>query len=250
MKRYVYRLGEEELWELLAHEGVPLQVIGKGSCGVEFATYEPLKGLRPLRIEEVREDWEEWRSAFGPVEAGDIVILPPWKKVVFIKPGMAFGTGLHPTTRLCLSALQEFLKEGDSVLDVGTGSGILAIASKVLGAGRVVGIDISEEAVRECRENARLNGVDVECVLGRPEDVEGTFDLVVANLEIGVFRKDLYAILPLSKGKFIFSGLYGKGDLEEFTRLLLRRGLKPSRIFEDEGWFCVGVGDAGDKEGG
>ncbi len=250
MKRYVYRLEEKDLWELLAERGIPIHVIRKGPSGVEFATYEPLERLEPLRVEEVSKSWKEWRSSFGPVEAGDIVILPPWKRVVFIKPGMAFGTGLHPTTRLCLIALQEFLKEGDTVLDVGTGTGILAIASKILGAGRVVGIDISEEAVRECRENACLNGVDVECVLGRPDDLKEVFDLVVANLDMETFRTALDAILTLSRGRFIFSGLYGRKDLEEFTDMLLRRGFEPSRIFEEEGWFCVGVGDEGYKETG
>jgi ribosomal protein L11 methyltransferase len=244
LKRYLYELPEEELWTLMALKPVPLEVVGRREGRVRVASYEPLQGLEPLKVEEVVLQ-ENWRSFFGPLEVGGLVIVPPWKRVIFIKPGMAFGTGLHPTTRLCLKALQELLRPGDTVLDVGTGSGILAIASKVLGAGRVVALDVSPDAVRECIGNSSLNGVEVECLLGRARDVEGTFDLVVANLEISVFREEMEDIVSRSGGKLILSGLYGREDLEEVLAMIRQHGFEPSRIFEEENWFCVGVGDAG-----
>ena len=245
MKRFVYKLSEEKLGEILAEESVPLEVLERKSEAVVVASYEPLEGLKPIRVEEVSEDWRRWKEGFGPVEVEDFVIIPPWKTPILINPGMAFGTGLHPTTRLCIRMIKEYLKEGDSVLDVGTGSGILAIVAKRAGAGRVLAIDISEEAVRSCRENAELNGVQIECRPAGPSEVRDKFDLVVANLELPIFREELDNILPLFKRQAIFSGLYRREELEEFLKMLEQRGLKADRILEDQSWFCVGVGDAG-----
>ena len=243
MRRFLYRIPEEDLWELLLDKKTPVEVVAREGDLITFATYEPLEGIEPIREEEVTEDWKSWKESFGPVEVGDLVVLPPWKKVILIKPGMAFGTGLHPSTRLCLRALQDMVREGDSVLDVGTGSGILAVASKVLGARRVLAIDVSEEAVRECRENVRLNRVEVECRRGKPEEIDGTFDLVVANLDISVFQEELKHIVRVSKGRLILSGLYGKEDLRRIEDMLKDQGLLVCRIYEEENWFCVGVGD-------
>ena len=245
MKRFIYRLPELKLGEILAEEPAPLEVLEREGEEVIVATYTPLKDLKPIRVEEVSEDWQRWRESFGPVEVEEFVIMPPWKVPIFINPGMAFGTGLHPTTKLCIKLIREYLKEGESVLDVGTGSGILSIVAKKAGAGRVLGIDISEEAIRSCRENAKLNGVRIECRLASPSDLEESFDLIVANLELHVFRKELDNIIPLFKRRTIFSGLYRREELEEFLKMLEQRGVKADRILEDQDWFCVGVGDAG-----
>ena len=242
MRRFLYKLSEEELWNL----GIPVEIVRREGEEVVFATYEPLEGLKPVKEEEVLENWESWREGFGPIDVGKIVVLPPWKKVVFIKPGMAFGTGLHPSTKLCLRAIQEMLRKGDSVLDVGTGSGILAIASKLLGAGRVLAVDISEEAVRECGENARINGVSIECRKGRARDINERFDLVVANLEISVFKEEIGDLVKVSKGRLVLSGLYGEGDLEVLKGLLRKHKLRIRRIYEEENWFSVGVEDGRD----
>jgi ribosomal protein L11 methyltransferase len=157
-------------------------------------------GLDPLppEIRPVRnEDWADgWKQHFGAVRIGQrLVIKPTWEEfsarprdvVVNIDPGMAFGTGTHGTTRLCLEALAG-LFEGkyppEEVLDVGTGSGILAVAAAALGAKRVLACDIDAEACRISAENAALNGVDdrVE-VTGRPlEFLTEGFDLVLANI--------------------------------------------------------------------
>ncbi|MBC7263974.1 MAG: 50S ribosomal protein L11 methyltransferase [Chloroflexi bacterium] len=114
-------------------------------------------------------DWAEaWRQNFGLQRVGcSFVIKPPWEaytpapgeRIIELEPGMAFGTGLHPSTRLCLMALEDYLSPGDSALDLGTGSGILAIAAARLGANSVLALDIDPVAVNEARSNIERNGV-------------------------------------------------------------------------------------------
>jgi ribosomal protein L11 methyltransferase len=133
------------------------------------------------------EDWvSRTQAQFGPVEVGRLAIVPSWheppagRAVVRLDPGVAFGTGTHPTTRLCLAWLERELGAGSSVLDYGCGSGILSIAACVLGAGEVVGIDIDPQAVEAARANARRNAV-----AARYTGTQGTgqkFDIVIANI--------------------------------------------------------------------
>ncbi len=238
IKKYIYELPEEEFYELVYSENLPAEVVNKKEGKVVFALYQELKKLKPLEIQEVKNDWEKWKENFKPVEVDDFVILPPWKRAVYIKPGMAFGTGLHPTTRLCIKALKRYLKKGMSVLDVGTGSGILAIVSKLLGASKVLGIDISEDAIRECKENAKLNKVRVNCLKAEPKDINETFDLVIANLEIKIFKDVLKDIKRKFRKVGIFSGLYKEEDLREFEKL---SEMNFYEILEEENWYCVVV---------
>ncbi|AAC07828.1 ribosomal protein L11 methyltransferase [Aquifex aeolicus VF5] len=239
IKRFVYSLPEEEFYELVYSQNLSVEVLERKEIEVIFASYKEIEGLTPEKVEEVKEDWENWKEKFKPIEVEDFVIIPSWKKPVIVKPGLAFGTGLHPTTQLCIKALKKYLKEGMTVLDVGTGSGILAIVSALLGAKRVVGIDIDEKAVNECRENAELNKVKVECFRAEPKDVNESFDLVVANLEIHIFERVLKDILPKFKKIGIFSGLYKEKDLKRFEELL--GGLKVKEVFEKENWYAVVV---------
>ena len=129
-----------------------------------------LFGLQPVTIEKSSVDpgdWNnKWKEYFKPFAVGNILIKPLWEEVppeysemtlVNIDPGMAFGTGLHETTRLCLMALQKYLKKGDEVLDLGTGSGILGIAALKLGASHVTAVDIDEQAVKTAEENFEIN---------------------------------------------------------------------------------------------
>jgi ribosomal protein L11 methyltransferase len=145
-------------------------------------------------VESAVEDWSEsWKWSVRAVAVGRLWIGPPWlahsapqdKTAVVIEPRMAFGTGDHPTTRLCLEALDAHLaaRPGDSVLDVGTGTGVLAIAARKLHAGRVAAIDVDPIAVEQARENAALNGAPrVELFDGGLDTARGKFDLVLANL--------------------------------------------------------------------
>ncbi|MEE9614018.1 MAG: 50S ribosomal protein L11 methyltransferase [Thermodesulfobacteriota bacterium] len=148
------------------------------------------------------EDWlVKWRRNLRPLRAGRVLVKPSWsgarrrrgEVVLEIDPGMAFGTGHHATTRLCLKALSAYLGPGGSgrvgggnVLDVGTGSGILAIAAKKLGAKSAIGIDIDPEALKVARKNARLNNVKVSFSSKAVSEVRGRYRVVVANILAGV----------------------------------------------------------------
>jgi ribosomal protein L11 methyltransferase len=143
------------------------------------------------------QDWADaWKEHFHVERVGRrLVIRPSWRPfvpepgdvVIDLDPGMAFGTGQHPTTRACLELLEEHIRPGDAVLDVGTGSGILAVAAVKLGAARCLALDVDPQAVRVARDNAARNGV-----AERVQVVEGTlptalasrhaFDLAVANI--------------------------------------------------------------------
>ncbi|MBQ3417079.1 MAG: 50S ribosomal protein L11 methyltransferase [Ruminococcus sp.] len=141
------------------------------------------------------DDWlNNWRKFFQPMKVGEkLLINPSWyedtdpegRAVLNIDPGLAFGTGKHETTRLCLELLEKYLKDGDRVLDVGCGSGILGIASVLLGASYAFGVDIDEMAVKTANENAAVNKADDKFVAvcgDLTEKVEGKYNIVVANI--------------------------------------------------------------------
>ncbi len=140
-----------------------------------------------------RANWAEaWKRHYAPQRIGrHCVVVPSWCQVepeagdclIMLDPGMCFGTGLHPTTRLCLAALEDLVRAGDEVLDVGTGTGILAIAAARMGASRVVALDISSEAVATAASNAQSNGVQLETFAGELGELPPcTFDVLAANL--------------------------------------------------------------------
>jgi ribosomal protein L11 methyltransferase len=190
------------------------------------------------------EDWAEtWKRHVRPVHIGRLWVGPPWELArapgeavaIVIEPGMAFGTGDHPTTALCLAALDRelSLRPGAAVLDVGTGSGVLAIAAMKLGAARVVGSDIDPRALSIARENAEQNGVPgLELTLRPLERIACAFDVVVANLFPGVLCQlapRLRARLA-PRGVLLASGILGPQVAEvlaaferERLRLLERR---------------------------
>jgi ribosomal protein L11 methyltransferase len=157
-----------------------------------------LRQVGELRVTARREtEWADaWKEHYRPQRVGRrVVVRPPWfayapegdDVVVVLDPGMAFGTGLHPSTRLSVLGLETELRSGMSVLDVGSGSGVLAIAAALLGAGFVAAVDIEPVAVRATRENAARNGVAeriavAEGSAGPGGPVTGTYDLVLANI--------------------------------------------------------------------
>jgi len=168
------------------------------------------------------QDWgENWKRFFKPLRVGSrFVVKPPWARIrlkrgeipIEMTPGMAFGTGTHATTKLCMESLEKRLKKrGLSVLDVGTGSGILSIAAARLGAGEVLGIDIDQLAVEIARENVSRNQVSdtVRIKKGRIGDIRNRFDLVVANLDFRSLKKMRMALIRHIKrqGFLILSGV-------------------------------------------
>ena len=202
-------------------------------------------------------DWaREWRRFYRPLRVGRLVICPPWESPppgagevrVVIDPGRAFGTGHHESTRLCLRALDAQLDEGSAVVDVGTGSGILAVAAAALGAASVRALDIDPDAVRVARESARLNGVAdrVVAAVGSPGDpwpgsepVAAPADLVLANLSaplIAELAPELAALLRPG-GILIAAGYLGSGVPTVWEALHASR-LRTLRIESEGEWRC------------
>ena len=147
------------------------------------------------------EDWlNNWKKYFHPMPVGEkLLIKPTWEEnvdpqgraVLTLEPGLAFGTGTHETTRLCMELLEKYVKEGDEVLDMGCGSGILSVASILVGAKKAVGVDIDPLAVKTAIENANLNNVGdkFEGITGDlTEKVTGKFNVVLANIVADIIK--------------------------------------------------------------
>jgi ribosomal protein L11 methyltransferase len=179
----------------------------------------PTSSVRDMNVRVVAQrDWlEEWKQSWQPVEIGRFIIAPPWSNIderadrliIRIEPGMAFGTGTHETTRLCLDAIQQHYS-GGSFLDVGTGTGILAIAAaKLFPHAHIEACDTDEDAVAIARENAALNGVldQINFRAGSVDDSTASADLVCANLTADVITQMLSTLVGLSCGKLILSGI-------------------------------------------
>jgi ribosomal protein L11 methyltransferase len=183
-----------------------------------------LCSLSPLeeRVLEEGEWMESWKSHFSVLHMGRIVICPSWMEytakpgevVIGMDPGMAFGTGHHPTTRMCLMELEKLVTPGMKVMDVGTGSGILTVAAAKLGAGHVLALDIDPLAIEAARANVRANGLQrvvkvQRHALSLEDGSRGEFDLVVANL----YTKVILSIAPtlmaqlVPQGNIIVSGI-------------------------------------------
>lgn len=173
------------------------------------------------KIEQIEDkDWErEWMENFHPMRFGQrLWICPSWRDVpdpnavnVMLDPGLAFGTGTHPTTAMCLSWLDGLDLAGKTVIDFGCGSGILAIAALKLGAAQAIGIDIDPQAIQASRDNAERNGVSERLSLYLPHEQPANLsaDVVVANILAGPLRElaPLISVLPVSGGHLGLSGV-------------------------------------------
>lgn len=198
------------------------------------------------------QDWlNNWKQYFNPIEVGEkILIRPTWRDkydpkgrvVLNLDPGLAFGSGTHETTRLCLQAIEKYTNNSSTVLDVGCGSGILAVASLLLGAKSAVGVDIDEMAVKTAKENAILNKVNdrLTVLSGNLTDkVEGKYNVVVANIvadAIIMLSKDIKNFM-YDDSYYIMSGIIDTRaddvlnaieDTFEVTEKLL-----------ENGWCCL-----------
>ncbi len=202
------------------------------------------------------ENWQSnWREHFHPVKVGQsLIILPSWKSgielsgrhPVWIDPGQGFGTGHHLSTALALEMLEQFLLETDtlpeSMLDLGTGSGILAIAACRLGIKKVTGLDIEAEAVAEVERNCELNGLSGRIIghVGQPSFLKKPAPLVISNMllsELMDIRLDLIR-LTSPGGTLICSGLFGKQE-EELRTSLTEMGFVYRASLERENWNSI-----------
>ena len=184
-------------------------------------------GLKDLSYDSETLEDQDWvrltQSQFDPIQISErLWITPSWHKApagnavnLQLDPGLAFGTGSHPTTRLCLKWLDTQLKGGESVLDYGCGSGILTIAALNLGAGSAVGVDIDEQAIRASNDNAAQNDVQAHFYLpdGLPQ---GQFDVVVANILANPLRMlgEMLAARTKQGGRIVLSGLLAEQSEE------------------------------------
>jgi ribosomal protein L11 methyltransferase len=210
---------------------------------------------QPTYQEIAQSDWAEaWKVAFKPLRIGrHIFVRPSWVEaqpepgdvVLTLDPGLAFGTGLHPTTQLCAAALEERVQPGMRVLDVGSGSALLSILAARLGAREVLGVDIDEEAIRAGQSNTALNGVAdrVTIDLGSYDRAVGVYDAVVANILAGVIVKMLDNKLAETGRLFIFSGILDTqaADVESAVQ---RAGLNVIERKQSADWVCLLCGHA------
>lgn len=207
--------------------------------------------VRVLTLREVADaDWlAEWKKGWQPVVVGEqFIIAPPWSEienegehlVIRIEPGMAFGTGTHETTRLCLVVLEKHFR-GASFLDVGTGTGVLAIAAAKLRPGaRIEACDTDPVAVEVARENARLNGVAERINFrdGTIDESSAPADTVCANLTADVIAPLLPALLAAARENLILSGILSIQSGIVQTRLR-ELGIESCEVFEDGEWVAL-----------
>ena len=198
-----------------------------------------------------QEDWQNgWRKYYHPLEIGKrLAVVPSWQEYdtdrvkLVLDPGLAFGTGGHETTSLCLEALDEQVRGGERVLDIGTGSGIIAIAALKLGAASAEGVDIDPVAVRTAGENAALNGVQdkLTVLVGDLSDkASGTYDIITANIVANAILSLAPAVpgLMAEGATFIASGIIDSRK-DEVIAGLEKAGLAIVEVKEKRGWECI-----------
>lgn len=267
-----YRTLEQEAWEIaridLIDEDLLAKDRSKGIVHVYVSPEEnPAEAVSFLKerydaegidceIDEVlckNADWENnWKKYFKPMPVGDrLLIRPIWedeyeagdRAVLHLEPGLAFGSGTHDTTRLCLETLEKYAYPGKTVLDVGCGSGILSVASLLLGADSAVGVDIDALAVKTAKENGITNGFDepkFTVLKGSTTDkVTGKFDIIAANIVadiiIGLCKNVKDFMNP--DAVFITSGIIVPREYDVLAAFA-ENGLEVIARHESGGWLC------------
>lgn len=211
-------------------------------------------GLASITLKAIQDtDWaEEWRSAFPPQKIGNrIIVAPTWVEImpdpsevlIRLDPGMAFGTGHHPTTRLSIRLLEKAIKGNEILADIGTGSGILSIAAAKLGARRIDAVDFDETTLPVASQNFQLNDVEsvVRLQAGNGLDAcDGKYDVIIANILTKVLLP-MIPELPQSLnvgGTVILSGIMTQ-EVEQVVKAIKPQQLYPINTEQDEGWVAI-----------
>jgi ribosomal protein L11 methyltransferase len=220
-----------------------------------LSAYQIDTGKLRVSVSEVHEeDWATaWKQYYNPVKISEkFTIVPTWEEyepfstdelIIELDPGMAFGTGTHPTTVMCLQALERFVKPNHHVVDVGTGSGVLAIGAALLGASRVTALDLDEVAVSAARQNVALNHAEHIVTVSKNNLIDGIDDqpdVVVSNILAEViisFTDDVASILRPG-GFFIASGIIGQKK-DEVRKAMTDAGLFIEETVVMEDWVCI-----------
>ncbi|MCK9410608.1 MAG: 50S ribosomal protein L11 methyltransferase, partial [Bacteroidetes bacterium] len=219
----------------------------------EFADLYNLPFIEYLGTTEVQQkNWnEEWESSIQPINVSDrFIITPSWhpvesvgKTVIIIDPKMTFGTGYHETTRLMMRMMEQYVQSGQTILDVGTGTGILAIGAAALGATKIIGVDIDEWSLENGIENAQRNNVrdKIDIRIGSLETVpEKNFDIILANI---IRRTILELIDPMlsklsAQGTILLSGLLAT-DREAIEQSLTERNFTVVSVLQENEWIAM-----------
>ena len=242
---------EQQVAEIAHVDLIEQELLDKPRDRVIIHMYlEP--GASPVETEGVeQEDWQNgWRKYYHPLEIGKrLAVVPSWQEYdtdrvkLVLDPGLAFGTGGHETTSLCMEALDERVQGGERVLDIGTGSGILAIAALKLGAAVAEGVDIDPVAVRTAGENAALNGVQdqLTVLVGDLSDkASGQYNIITANIVANAILSLAPAVpgLMADGAVFIASGIIDTRK-DEVIAGLEAAGLAVVEVKEKRGWECI-----------
>ncbi len=212
-------------------------------------------GRNAVSISEVHEEeWATaWKKYYHPVKISErFTIVPTWEEyepvssdelIIELDPGMAFGTGTHPTTVMCIQALERTVVEGDLVVDVGTGSGVLSIAAALLGAKHVQALDLDEVAVRSARINVKLNKVQDRITVSQGNLLDGVdeqADVVVANILAEVIMRftDDVAKVVKPNGYFIASGII-QPKKEDVKNAIITSGFTIEETIQMEDWVAL-----------
>jgi len=227
-------------------DAIAVRFRGLAETGVDIG-----RGEIAIKLVEDKDWASAWRSFFKPVRIGKVLICPSWEKpnaepsdlVVRIDPGMAFGTGNHPTTKLCLAAIQKHLRKGDKVLDVGTGSGILAIAAAKLGAKHITATEIEQMAVEAAYRNFRRNRVDHKISLHHtdsPLGLANDIDFAVANITADpiIKMRDAFRESIRCDGLLVISGIVTE-RANEVAEKISEVGFKQVESATDDDWVVV-----------